>query len=108
MPKSQNVIVERGWHDDPDKPGQKRYWDGKSWTGVSSVPIWQLRPGRMRGGHYSLSGWRRIWFSQIVRFPIIFYPLSWFDNSVPLIRGHLGRVRHPREMRELLALHHTE
>jgi ATP-dependent Clp protease ATP-binding subunit ClpA len=46
---------------------------------------------------YPLNGWRRLWYGRIVRLPFIFYPVAWFDNSVPGTRGHLRWLLQPRE-----------
>jgi hypothetical protein len=44
-----------------------------------------------------LSGWRRLWYGRIARLPFIFYPVAWFDGSVPVTRGHLTWLIRPRE-----------
>lgn len=54
---------------------------------------------RVRVGRIGLHGWRGFWYRRVVRFPVVFYPLAWFNNSVPGTRGHLDRLLHPREMR---------
>lgn len=89
----------RGWHDNPDTSGCQQYWDGQAWTGEAHLSAFGAVAAR-----YSLKGWRRIWFSTIVRFPGIFYPLAWFNSSVPITRGHLSRFMQPREQRELMAI----
>jgi ATP-dependent Clp protease ATP-binding subunit ClpC len=47
-----------------------------------------------------LSGWRHIWYRRVVRLPFVFYPLAWFNCSVPFTRGHLYRLMQPRELVE--------
>jgi ATP-dependent Clp protease ATP-binding subunit ClpA len=46
-----------------------------------------------------LKGWRRLWYTRIVRLPFVFYPVVWFDCSVPGTRGHLTWLVQPREFR---------
>lgn len=101
----QNVAVadadrSHGWHPDPvEGAGTFRYWDGHRWTATMKEA-----PGR-QSVRYSLDGWRKVWYSKIVRFPLLFYPLSWFNSSVPVTRRHLDRLLQPREVREARARH---
>lgn len=53
--------------------------------------------GHGRPRPYALNGWRRLWYGRIVRLPFIFYPVAWFDCSVPGTRGHLTWLIQPRE-----------
>lgn len=82
------------WHPDPSISNRLRYWNGRRWSG------WVENLGSGRGvGRYSLQGWRRLWFQRLVRFPAIFYPLAWFNCSVPITRGRLDRLMRPAEGR---------
>jgi len=55
-------------------------------------------PPEAREMHYvTLSGWRRVWFGRLVTLPVIFYPLVWFDCSVPFTRGRLSRLIRPQD-----------
>jgi ATP-dependent Clp protease ATP-binding subunit ClpC len=48
---------------------------------------------------YPLNRWRLLWYTRIVRLPFIFYPVAWFDCSVPGTKGHLTWLMQPREVR---------
>ena len=70
----------------------------------SRIEVAPLRPVRGSAlpragvGLVRLSGWRRLWYGRIVRLPPVFYPLAWFNCSVPLTRRRLDRLMNPREM----------
>jgi hypothetical protein len=84
----------KGWHPDLPETGLYRYWDGHEWNGTR-----QKGPQGHAMGHFSLRGWRRIWYVRVLRFPAVFYPLVWFNCSVPGTRGHLGRLIEPAQAR---------
>jgi hypothetical protein len=87
--------LEIGWHRDPDEPGRFRYWNGDDWTFRAGVHenghIWAVGPLPRRG----------LIDSPLVRNPVSFHVLAWFDCSVPLIRGRLRRRFEPVELRTL-------
>jgi hypothetical protein len=89
-------VREKGWYPDPSDADRFQYWDGKEWNGV-----------RQRGtngvwiGHWSLRGWQKIWFGRLLRVPVVFYPLAWFNCSVPGTRGRLDRIMYPAQRRRI-------
>jgi hypothetical protein len=50
-------------------------------------------------GRYSPTGWRRLWYQRVVRLPVVFYPLAWFNCNVPITRGGLDGLMRPAEAR---------
>jgi hypothetical protein len=99
--------IPRGWqHPDPESgSGHFRYWDGTRWTAwMTETPGTQM-VGFSVHGQLGLHGWRGLWYRRIVRFPLIFYPLAWFNCSVPFTRRRLDRLMRPRETREARAHH---
>ncbi len=49
------VVAGAGWFDDPERPGQKRYWDGSRWT-ERRVPAPPVAP-RSRVTPAPAAGW---------------------------------------------------
>jgi hypothetical protein len=88
------VPLSKGWHSDPSAAGRFRYWDGREWSGSR-----QKGPHGGWTGHWSLRGWRRIWYGRVLRMPFIFYPLPWFNCSIPVTRGRLNRVMYSPQAR---------
>lgn len=87
-----------GWQVVSDPAGQWRYWDGRTWT------AWAHVSGSGAPLRFSVKGWRPTWFNGIARIPVVFFPLAWFECSVPFTRGHLGRLLRPRELREFKSI----
>jgi hypothetical protein len=83
----------KGWHPDPAEADLFRYWDGHEWNGIARTGL------RTSSGHFSLRGWKKIWYGRILRLPVVFYPLVWFHCSVPGTRGHLTRLISPPQAR---------
>jgi hypothetical protein len=84
----------KGWHKDPTEPGRSNYWDGRRWNGFR-----QVRGDGHAGGAFRLYGWRRVWNGKILRNPAVFYPLAWFNCSVPGTKGRLDRSMRPPQAR---------
>lgn len=88
-----------GWHRDPDDPFKFRYWNGSEWTAraethadVNGV-LYIAALGHLKR--------RRVSASRLVRNPITFHVIAWFDCSVPFTKGRLSRFRTPVELRTL-------
>jgi len=79
----------KGWHTDPAEPGRWNYWDGNRWNGVR-----REHDGHVNG-HFSLTGWHKLWYGRIVKVPIVFYPFAWLNCSVPGTKGRLSRLMRP-------------
>jgi hypothetical protein len=83
----------KGWHPDPSGTDRFRFWDGREWIGFC------VKRPNGTSGHYSLRGWQAIWYGRVLKFPPVFYPLAWFNCSVPGTRGRLSRLAHPPQGR---------
>jgi hypothetical protein len=84
----------KGWHEDPNEPRRWNYWDGRCWSG-----FYQEHDDGFANGAFHLHGWRRLWCGKIARNPVVFYPLAWFNCSVPGTKGRLDRFVRPPQAR---------
>ena len=95
--------IARGWHQLPGEGDHWRYWDGRTWTAQAHTSNGVMGV-RVIGVSGARRGWRGTWFLKVARLPVVFYPLAWFNCSVPLTRGRLDRFLRPREVRELRSI----
>ena len=89
-----------GWHRDPDDEAKFRYWDGSKWTARALTHTDYVSGIRTVSGAVQLRR-RRVFDSRLFQNPVVFHVVAWFDCSVPLIRGRLGRFTTPVELRTL-------
>jgi len=88
-----------GWHRHPMSADRFRYWNGSEWTAEATTEVHSNGAiSIMAGGHRKRRPVRGSW---LLRNTVVFHTLAWFDCSVPLVRGHLGRFMEPVEMRTL-------
>ena len=88
-----------GWHQNPGDATTFRYWNGREWTARAQSHI---DPRGIAFLSAQVQGKRRrVLDSRLVRNPMTFHVVAWFDCSVPLTRGRLRRFTRPVEFRTL-------
>lgn len=89
-----------GWNQDPSGPDLYRYWNGNEWSGHARASDDGGNGTFIEYGG-SCGGWNQRWYRPILRSTVVFHAMAWFDCSVPVTRGHLGRFMHPAEQRSI-------
>lgn len=87
-------------HDDPGTGWHRfRYWNGGEWTaGAETRTDSKLAVYVAAHGHLKP---RRALVAHLIRKPITFHVIAWFDCNVPFAKGRLRRFITPVELRTL-------